>query len=219
MRTERAFQSQKIRWQTGAITWLTWVGATVLGCLTAVVLGTTLTASGFGAVVIAVLGGVAVGGLVQWLVLRQHGWGGQAWRWLVVTELGYPLALLVGSLFFLSFIQSVAGGGDHVAGTFFCFAFLLLILTSAGASAVIAAAQERVLQSTQRIGPWWRWTYAGAGAIVSALALFGILAEWSPLLNGLVFGLILGSTTGLAVVRLVQTTPPRVSRSGESGQG
>ena len=190
--------------------WLGWVACTAAGYIAS---GITLTVvptrvrlgSAFTFVVVAV--GVAMVGLLQWLVLRRCAPRLKWWSWVLATVLGQFAATLLVTLAVVGSLRSgvVEGIARHVEGR------MLQLLTKLVSGALLGGikgfAQWLVLRRYFPAAAWWIGATILAESLAAAMSLtvYGGATIAGPVALAtaqMLAGLIMGSITGMTLVWL-----------------
>ena len=190
--------------------WLGWVACTTAGYLAS---GITLTVvptrvrlgSAFTFVVVAV--GVAMVGLLQWLVLRRCAPNLQWWSWVLATILGQFAATLLVTLAVVGSLLSgfVEGVARHVEGRM--LQLLMKLISGALLGGVKGFAQWLVLRRHFSAAAWWISATILAESLAAAMSLtvYGGATIAGPVAVAtaqMLAGVIVGSITGMMLVWL-----------------
>jgi len=194
--------------------WLRWVVASFLGFVVGGVVGgfAGYAIDEFGIAGLAVFGAMfgAIGGVMQWLVLRRH--VAQTGGWVVATAVGYTLAGITTALIFRLFMNTSA-------------ALVGIVAFGAVAGVVGGIMQWLVLRRNVARAGWWVLASIlglvvgmGVGAPVAmALGQAGHVIE-STVVFGILFGAGVGAIPGAALVWLLRQSESG-SSAGTAAQG
>jgi hypothetical protein len=206
---ELGVRSYTRRWDL----WRQWVLYTTTGYVMSGIVITVVSPSvpgGFAVGFLAVAVGLAIVGLLQWLVLRHWAHGLRWWSWVLVTVLGQLAGTALVSIAVLGSLTTGALGGlgAHVGGQ--TLELGIKSISGALSGSVEGFAQWLVLRRHLRVAAGW-WIVgmmaaealaAAASLVVSQGAAFEGLA--ALLITSFTSGLIVAATTGAVLVWLLR---------------
>jgi hypothetical protein len=192
--------------------WHRWVAYTMAGYL---VSGVVITAvprripGGFASAFIAGLVGLAIVGLLQWLILRHWAHGLRWWSWVLATVLGQLAGTSLVTIAVVGSLVTGALGGIGAQLGGHAIQLATKLMTGALLGGVEGFAQWLVLRRYLRAASWWIMAVMLAEAVAAASSL---LIGRGAALGGLVAlaitrltsGLIVGAITGAVLVRLLR---------------
>jgi hypothetical protein len=162
----------------------------------------------FGFMVVVV--GLGIGGLLQWLVLRQWAHRLRWWSWVLATILGQLAGTSLVTIAVLgSLATGVVGGlGGHVGVQ--TLQLGVKFISGALLGGVEGFAQWLVLRRSLRAAAWWIVGMVAAEAFAAAASLVvsggaGLEGLAALVLTWLTSGFIVAATTGAVLVWLLQS--------------
>jgi hypothetical protein len=208
---ELSLRSDRWRWEV----WHRWavfttIGHVVSGIAIAVVPGRF--PGGFAVALMAVVAGLAIAGLLQWLILRYWAHGIRWWSWVLATVLGQLAGTAAVSIAVLGSLATGALGGlgAHIGGH--ALQLATKVMSGALLGGVEGFAQWVVLRRHVRAAGWWIAAMMSAevlGAAASLVVGGGAASERliALVISRLISGFIVGAITGAVLIRLLRERP------------